>query len=121
MLYFAPRISVVLGRDQAFVSGLSELRQYWRRALRRGKRGEIEILSVGVGSNAITILYRNHRNDQVAETLEFCEDGKVIKGIVTYLSLLRPKISENLIRLTHAPISARPITTLPPERHGRQR
>jgi hypothetical protein len=37
-----------------------------------------------VGSDAITICYRNHRRQDVAETLVFGKDLKVIEGIVTY-------------------------------------
>jgi hypothetical protein len=44
-----------------------------------------ETASVGVGSDAPTILYRNQRDELLAERLVFREDGKVIKGIVTYL------------------------------------
>ena len=63
----------------------SQLHDYWRKALETAKEVRFEIVSVGVGSNAITIVYRNHRNDHVAETLVFCENGKVIEGVVTYL------------------------------------
>jgi hypothetical protein len=80
-----PRISAVLGTCQTSVSGLSELRNYWRKALDAAKEIRFEIASVGVGSDALTIVYRNHRDDHVAETLVFGEDGKVIEGIVTYL------------------------------------
>ena len=85
VVFRSPRISAVLGTYQASVSGLSELRNYWRKALDAAKEIQFEIASVGVGSDALTIVYRNHRDDHVAETLVFGEDGKVIEGIVTYL------------------------------------
>jgi len=85
VVFRSPRISAVLGTYQASVSGLSELRNYWRKALDAAKEIRFEIASVGVGSDALTIVYRNHRDDHVAETLVFGEDGKVIEGIVTYL------------------------------------
>ena len=75
----------MLGEDRAFVSGLSELRAYWQKALAAAKEVRFDIESLGVGSDSLTILYRNQRGDRVAETLVFGEDGKVIEGIVTHL------------------------------------
>ena len=67
------------------MSGLPELRTYWRKALNAAQEVRFEIANIGVGSNAFTILYRIQRDDHVVETLVFGEDGKVIEGIVTYL------------------------------------
>jgi ketosteroid isomerase-like protein len=85
IVFRSPLISTVLGKPQASVTGLSELRHYWSTALQAAKEVRFEILNVGVGSDALTILYRNHREDYITETLVFGEDGKVIEGIVTYL------------------------------------
>ena len=46
---------------------------------------KFDIERVGIGGNAVTILYRNHRGDHVAETLVFNGDRKVVEGVVTYL------------------------------------
>ena len=88
VVFRSPRISVVLGKHRTCVSGLSELRDYWRKALDAAKEVRFEILSVGVGNNCLTIVYRNQRDDHVAETLVFGQDDKVIEGIVTYLKPL---------------------------------
>jgi len=85
IIFRSPRIAAVLGRRQTSVSGLSDLREYWRKALDAAGAVRFEILSLGVGSDALTILYRNQRNDHVAETLVFREDGLIVEGIVTYL------------------------------------
>ncbi|WP_119268942.1 nuclear transport factor 2 family protein [Taklimakanibacter deserti] len=85
IVFRSPRIPAVLNTQQAAVSGLSELRDYWSKALEAAKEVRFEIINVGVGAGALTILYRNQRNDYVAETLVFDDDGKVIEGIVTYL------------------------------------
>ena len=85
IVFRSPRISVVLGKSQTSVSGLSELRGYWRKALEAAKVVRFEIASLGVRSSALTIVYQNQRNDHVAETLVFGEHGKIIEGIVTYL------------------------------------
>src|SRR5262249_26555547 len=85
IVFRSPVIATVLGKKQASVTGLSELRHYWSTALAKAHDVRFEILNVGIGSDAVTIFYRNHRHDHIAETLVFGEDGKVIQGIVTYL------------------------------------
>ena len=84
VIFRSPRISAVMGEGRTSVSGLTELREYWRKALSAATELRFEITKVGVGSNALTIVYRNHRAQDVAETLVFGEDGKIIEGIVTY-------------------------------------
>ena len=37
-----------------------------------------------VGHDALTILYRNHRGQQAAETCEFAADGKVVRSCACY-------------------------------------
>ena len=55
----------------------AELREYWRKALDVAKELHFDISDVLIGSDAITVLYRNHR------VLVFDSDLKVIEGIVT--------------------------------------
>ncbi len=86
IVFRSPRISVVLGKPQGSVVGIRDLRDYWRKALDAAKEIRFEITNVGIGSNALTILYRNHRNDHVSETFVFHENGKIVDGIVTYLA-----------------------------------
>jgi ketosteroid isomerase-like protein len=88
----SPRISVVLGKRQTFVSGLAELRTYWSKALAQVKELHFSITSIGIGGDALTILYMNHRGDHVCETLVFGQDGKIVEGIVTYLSPLHQQM-----------------------------
>jgi SnoaL-like domain len=85
VIFRSPRISVIFDNQQAFVSGLGELRAYWTKALENAKDMRFEVTGIGVGSDALTILYRNHRGEHVCETLVFGEDGKIIEGIVTYV------------------------------------
>jgi hypothetical protein len=93
-VFRSPRIPVVLGTNRSFVSGIEELRAYWSKALELAKDIRFEVDSVGVGGDAVSILYRNHRGDHVAETLLFGEDLKVVEGIVTYLAPLTSKAAE---------------------------
>ena len=84
-VFHSPRISAVLGTRQSSVSGIDALRAYWKRAIELASQIRFDVERVGVGSNAITIIYRNQRGDHVAETLVFGENLKVVEGIVTYL------------------------------------
>lgn len=83
VVFRSPRIAVVLGEDKSFVVGLGALRAYWRKALDAAPELHFEISHVLAGGDAITILYRNHRGQEVAETLVFDSRGKVIEGVVT--------------------------------------
>ena len=58
------------------MSGLPELRTYWRKALNAAQEVRFEIANIGVWSNALTILNRNQQDDHVAETLVFGKDGR---------------------------------------------
>jgi ketosteroid isomerase-like protein len=84
VVFHSPRIAVVLGEGRTSVSGISELRDYWRKAIDAAGELRFEVAKVAVGSDAITILYRNHRGDDVAETLVFGDDRRIVEGIVTY-------------------------------------
>ena len=76
----------MLGTRQSSVSGIDALRAYWKRALELASYIHFVVEHVGVGSDAITIIYRNQRGDHVAETLVFGENCKVVEGIVTYMT-----------------------------------
>jgi ketosteroid isomerase-like protein len=81
----SPRIAAVLGTAQPSVRGKDALRDYWVRALETAPELKFEFKSVLVGSNALTILYRNHRQQEVAETLRFEEGSDLVsEGFATY-------------------------------------
>jgi ketosteroid isomerase-like protein len=84
VVFRSPRIADVLGGSQAYVTGIAALADYWRTALDRAKDVHFDIREVFIGSDAITILYRNHRGQDVAETLVFDNNGKVVEGIVAH-------------------------------------
>ena len=84
VVFRSPRIAVVMGEGKTSVTGIGELRTYWRKALDAAQELHFEIRHVLVGGDAITILYRNHRGQEVAETLVFDDQRKVIQGIVTH-------------------------------------
>jgi hypothetical protein len=81
----SPRIRLLLGRGVDTVSGKASLREYWGWALDHARDLFFETDQVFVGSDALTIVYTNHRQQTVAETFIFNDDGKIIRSIVAYV------------------------------------
>ncbi len=84
VVFHSPRIRMVTGRDADFVSGKAALRDYWGAALAQGRDLYFEIDQVLAGSDALTIVYTNHRQQTVAETFVFNVAGKVERSIAAY-------------------------------------
>jgi ketosteroid isomerase-like protein len=80
----SPQIAIVMDTPRAFIEGKAGLRDYWQRALELIPELHFELKSVLVGSDSLTILYRNHRAQDVAETLVFGPGDRVIRGVATY-------------------------------------
>ena len=81
----SPRVRLLLGRNVDTVSGKASLREYWGWALDHARDLFFETDQVFVGSDALTIVYTNHRQQAVAETFVFNTDGKVVRSIVAYV------------------------------------
>src|SRR4051812_6710770 len=58
------------------VVGIPALRAYWGPALADQPGLKFDLVDVLIGHTCLTILYRNHRGQQVAETVEFGDDHK---------------------------------------------
>ena len=69
------------------VSGKAALEAYWQKALARVPELQFELEHVLEGADALTIVYRNHRAQRVAETCEFDARGQVIRSYACYASL----------------------------------
>jgi ketosteroid isomerase-like protein len=80
----SPRVAVVLKNDAPRVSGKAALRDYWTKALAASPKLFFELDDVLVGSDALTLLYTNHRDEHVAETLVFNSKGEVVLSIAAY-------------------------------------
>lgn len=87
VVFHSPRIRVVTGRDVDLVRGKAELRDYWSLALARSPDLRFTLKGVLVGSDALTILYTNHRAQRAAETFVFGHDGLVTVSVATYAAL----------------------------------
>lgn len=66
------------------VAGVAALRAYWGQGLASQPDLRFELVDVLAGHQALTILYRNHRRQSAAETLEFGADGKVVRSMACY-------------------------------------
>lgn len=84
IVFHSPRISRVMGNDACSVHGKGALQTYWTKALSTARRIYFDLDDILVGSDAVTILYTNHREEKVAETFVFNEDGEVSLSVATY-------------------------------------
>lgn len=84
VVFHSPRIRMVTGRDVDALTGKAALRDYWGKALDLARDLYFEVDQVFVGSDALTILYTNHRQQQVTETFLLQADGKVVSSVAAY-------------------------------------
>ena len=84
IVFHSPRIAKVMGSQVMSVFGKRSLREYWVKALAAAPQLFFELDEVLVGSDTLTILYTNHREELVAETFVFGPEGKVVRSIATY-------------------------------------
>jgi ketosteroid isomerase-like protein len=84
IVFHSPRIDPVLRNGAAKIEGKDALRDYWRAALERSPKLYFDLDDVLIGSDAMTVLYTNHRDEKVAETFVFDETGAVVVSIAAY-------------------------------------
>jgi hypothetical protein len=82
IVFLSPYAERVIGTGR--VEGIDALRAYWRTGLDANPILHFEFETVFAGTGALTILYRNHRQQRVAETVEFNEAGKVVRSFACY-------------------------------------
>jgi hypothetical protein len=66
-----------LGRADGAITSKSELRDYFSQSLVPGSELRFQLEEVFAGVSGLTLLYRNHRNQRVAETMVFGDAGLV--------------------------------------------
>ncbi len=84
IVFRSPRIADVMGEQDGLVEGKDALRTYWTAALSLAPKLYFELDQVFTGSNALTLLYTNHRDQRVTETFVFGNAGKVVLAIAAY-------------------------------------
>ena len=82
IVFLSPYAERVTGSGR--VAGFEALRSYWRTGLAANPDLHFTLDAALAGHQAVTILYRNHRGQQVAETLEFGGDGKAVRSFACY-------------------------------------
>jgi ketosteroid isomerase-like protein len=66
------------------VVGRPALRAYWTQALATRPDLHFELEDVFAGAGCLTILYRNHRGERAAETVELDAQDKVVRSYACY-------------------------------------
>lgn len=84
IVFRSPRIAVVMGEQIDFVAGKPALARYWGKALSIAKDLHFTFDRLYVGSDSLTIAYRNQRGQNAAETFVFDAAGLVKESIATY-------------------------------------
>ncbi len=64
--------------------GIPALRSYWGAGLQAQPNLTFELLEVLRGHECVTLLYRNHKGQTVAETAEFGPSGKIVRSFACY-------------------------------------
>ncbi len=82
VVFLSPIAQARVGNGR--VEGIEALENYWRPALTAMPDLKFELKHVLIGHDCLTILYRNHRQQLVAETVEFGPSGKVVKSCACY-------------------------------------
>ncbi|MBI1210902.1 MAG: nuclear transport factor 2 family protein [Alphaproteobacteria bacterium] len=83
VVFHSPRIAVVTGERAASVAGKEALARYWSKAL-QGKNLRFNLERVYVGSDSLSISYRNQRAQHVVETFVFDDAGLVKESVAAY-------------------------------------
>lgn len=84
IIFHSPRIARVMENEAMSLFGKKALRDYWTKALSLAPQLFFELDDILIGSDALTILYTNHREELVAETFVFGPEGKVVRSIAAY-------------------------------------
>ena len=84
VVFHSPRIALVVNEKIDFVAGKPALARYWGKALASAKDLHFTFDRLYVGSDSLTIAYRNHRGQNASETFVFDAAGLVKESIATY-------------------------------------
>lgn len=82
IVFLSPQAEKRVGNGR--VVGIAALRSYWSSALASQANLQFELIDTLAGHECLTILYKNHRGQTVAETCELRPDLKVIRSFACY-------------------------------------
>ena len=84
IVFHSPRIAAVMDNDAHTVHGKKALQAYWTAALSQARQLYFDLDDILVSSDAVTLLYTNHREERVAETFVFNDECEVRLSIAAY-------------------------------------
>jgi ketosteroid isomerase-like protein len=82
IVLLAPGAQKLVGDGR--VVAIRALREYWGQVLTIQPNLAFDFTDVRFGHGCLTILYRNHRAQQAAETFEFGADGQVVRSFACF-------------------------------------
>lgn len=82
----SPVIVERMNEPSGMLKGKDKIRPYWEKGIAQIPALHFDFERVLVGANGITIIYKNQKNQQVAEVLIFNIEGKAISGNAHYLN-----------------------------------
>jgi hypothetical protein len=82
IVFLSPYAEKLVGNGR--ILGIAALRAYWRKGLAALPNLHFDFVALRIGYDCLTILYRNHRGQDAAETFEFAADGKVVRSFACY-------------------------------------
>jgi SnoaL-like domain len=80
----SPFIAQVMNEPSGKLQGKPNVAGYWAKGLERSPDLRFELLTVLTGAESVTLYYRNHRGQSVAEVFYFAPDGKIEKAAAHY-------------------------------------
>ena len=80
----SPRIVEIAGEASGRLQGKERVGEYWAKGLALSPDLHFELISVLTGVGSVTLYYRNHRSQLVAEVFHFNAEGKVERAFAHY-------------------------------------
>lgn len=80
----SPRIVEVVGETSGTLKGKERVGEYWAKGLSLSPDLQFELISVLTGVESVTLFYKNHREQFVAEVFHFNAEGKVERAFAHY-------------------------------------
>lgn len=84
VVFTSPVAAHIVPDSGGVIRGIDALRSYWALGLEQIPDLHFELVNVFETSHRVTILYCNHRDVLVAETLLFDPEGLVMLGFAAY-------------------------------------
>jgi hypothetical protein len=82
IVFLSPIAQQLMGNGR--VVGIDALRKYWSVGLKSQPELKFALAQVLRGHESLTVYYRNHRGQRIAETVEFGDDGKIVRSCACY-------------------------------------